>query len=353
MKAYLARGHDGLETGLGQSIHTEVLRLCGLTVMGDARQDNRLGRISHEQLLAWEPDILFAQDEAFFQLARRQAPWNRLKAVREGRLYRVPAWPFGWLDGPPGINRLAGLIWLSALLDGPAAVPGMIRDLRAFHASFYGMAAATLLGAGISLIKILAEPYSQLPSMTFWLLGGLSAVRSHETLPVALMVLCSLLPVWLLRWRINVLALQDDEARSLGMPVSALRLGIESLARSRLDRISGGERQLALIARALAQRSRFLIMDEPASSLDFANQVRVLEQVAHLRGEGLGVLMCTHQPEHAARAADWVVLYRDGGILAQGDPRAMLSRGRLRQLYQLPERAFELPDWYGQASQNA
>lgn len=131
------------------------------------------------------------------------------------------------------------------------------------------------------------------------------------------------------------------------------RLGIESLARSRLDRISGGERQLALIARALAQRSRFLIMDEPASSLDFANQVRVLEQVAHLRGEGLGVLMCTHQPEHAARAADWVVLYRDGGILAQGEPRAMLSRGRLRQLYQLPERAFELPDWYGQASQNA
>ncbi|MGE8546025.1 MAG: ABC transporter substrate-binding protein [Alcaligenes sp.] len=140
LKAYLARGRDGLETGLGQSIHTEVLRLCGLTVMGDARQDNRLGRISHEQLLAWEPDMLFAQDEAFFQLARSQAPWNRLKAVREGRLYRVPAWPFGWLDGPPGINRLSGLIWLSALLDGPAAVPGMIRDLRAFHASFYGMA---------------------------------------------------------------------------------------------------------------------------------------------------------------------------------------------------------------------
>ncbi|HRL22892.1 MAG TPA: ABC transporter ATP-binding protein [Alcaligenes sp.] len=130
------------------------------------------------------------------------------------------------------------------------------------------------------------------------------------------------------------------------------RLGIAHLAEQRLDRISGGERQLALIARALVQRSRFLIMDEPASSLDFANQVRVLDQIAHLRGEGLGVLLCTHQPEHAARVADWVVLYRDGGILAQGEPCRMLSRGRLRQLYQLPDHAFELPHWYGQAQQS-
>lgn len=139
VKAYLARGNDGLETGLGQSIHTEVLRLCGLTVMGDARQDNRLGRISHEQLLAWEPDMLFAQDDVFYQQARTQAPWNHLRAVREGRIYRAPAWPFGWLDGPPGINRLAGLIWLNALLEGPQAVPGMIRDLCAFYALFYGL----------------------------------------------------------------------------------------------------------------------------------------------------------------------------------------------------------------------
>ncbi len=139
LKAYLARGYDGLETGMGQSIHTEVLRMCGLTVMGDASQDNRLGRVSHEQLLLWQPDILFAQDEAFFQLARHQAPWNRLKAVREGRLYRVPAWPFGWLDGPPGINRLAGLIWLSALLDGAHAVPAMEAQLQDFHDTFYGL----------------------------------------------------------------------------------------------------------------------------------------------------------------------------------------------------------------------
>ena len=86
-----------------------------------------------------------------------------------------------------------------------------------------GMAVGTLLGAGLSLIKILADPYSQLPSMTFWLLGGLSAVRSYEVWPAAMMVLACVVPVWLLRWRINVLALQDDEARSLGMPVSALR----------------------------------------------------------------------------------------------------------------------------------
>ncbi|MBP6620659.1 MAG: iron ABC transporter permease [Alcaligenes sp.] len=86
-----------------------------------------------------------------------------------------------------------------------------------------GMAVGTLLGAALSLVKILADPYSQLPSMTFWLLGGLSAVRSYEVWPAAMIVLACIIPVCLLRWRINVLALQDDEARSLGMPVSALR----------------------------------------------------------------------------------------------------------------------------------
>jgi len=124
-------------------------------------------------------------------------------------------------------------VQLAAFAGGLLAVGGVLALARRLRRHppvlvlvLAGMATATLLGAGISLIKILADPYSQLPSMTFWLLGGLSAVRSHETLPAALMVLCSLLPVWLLRWRINVLALQDDEARSLGMPVSALRLGL-------------------------------------------------------------------------------------------------------------------------------
>ena len=139
LKAYLARGNDGLETGMGQSIHTEVLRLCGLTVMGDERSDNRLGRISYEQLLVWDPDMLFAQDDAFFELARTQAPWNQLKAVKEGRLYRVPALPFGWLDGPPGINRLAGVIWLNALLEGSAAMPRMYSELQEFYSAFYGI----------------------------------------------------------------------------------------------------------------------------------------------------------------------------------------------------------------------
>ncbi|WP_420840625.1 ATP-binding cassette domain-containing protein [Aliidiomarina quisquiliarum] len=62
---------------------------------------------------------------------------------------------------------------------------------------------------------------------------------------------------------------------------------------------SWGERQLVLIARALLQQPSMLILDEPTASLDFANQIMVLEQVQQLRAKGLGVLLCTHQPEHA------------------------------------------------------
>jgi len=87
-----------------------------------------------------------------------------------------------------------------------------------------GVAVSALLGAGISLIKILSDPYAQLSSITFWLLGGLNAVTSSELAATAPAMLAGLVPMALLRWRMNLLSLADEEASALGIDVARLRL---------------------------------------------------------------------------------------------------------------------------------
>src|SRR5690606_26281674 len=86
-----------------------------------------------------------------------------------------------------------------------------------------GVTVGALLGAGISLLKILADPYTQLPSITFWLLGGLNAVAAGDLLAALPAMLLGLLPLALLRWRINLLSLGDEEAAALGVDVRRLR----------------------------------------------------------------------------------------------------------------------------------
>jgi iron complex transport system ATP-binding protein len=112
-------------------------------------------------------------------------------------------------------------------------------------------------------------------------------------------------------------------------------LGIVALADRPYTQLSGGERQLVLIARALAQQPKFLVMDEPTASLDFGNQIRVLEHIAALRSRGLAILFTTHHPGHAARTADRVVLLRGGGIYGVGETAAMLTIQNLAALYDL------------------
>lgn len=101
--------------------------------------------------------------------------------------------------------------------------------------------------------------------------------------------------------------------------------------------ISGGEQQLALIARALAQEPSILIMDEPTASLDFGNQIRVLEHIRQLGRTGIAILLSTHQPDHALRIADRVALFRDGVIHHCGPPGQTVTPQRLAWLYDLDE----------------
>ncbi|HQR53447.1 MAG TPA: ABC transporter ATP-binding protein [Burkholderiales bacterium] len=110
-------------------------------------------------------------------------------------------------------------------------------------------------------------------------------------------------------------------------------LGIAHLGDRAYTEVSGGERQLALIARALAQEAELLLLDEPTASLDFGNQLRVLDQLRALAERGIGVLFSTHDPDHAFLCAERVVMLRDGRILATGRPAEVITRDNLQRLY--------------------
>jgi iron complex transport system permease protein len=89
-----------------------------------------------------------------------------------------------------------------------------------------GIVIGTLFGSAIGLLKYLADPYNQLPAITFWLLGSLASVAPRDLAFAAPFALAGLVPLFLLRWRMNLLSLTDDEARALGVPVTRLRIAV-------------------------------------------------------------------------------------------------------------------------------
>lgn len=122
--------------------------------------------------------------------------------------------------------------------------------------------------------------------------------------------------------------------RELAYVQKALQtLNIEHLAPRQFMNISGGERQLVLIARALAQQAGVLFMDEPTANLDYGNQIRVLERVKELTGEGYTIIQSTHNPEQAFLYADRVIAVKDGRVAADGAPNAAMDSELLTSLY--------------------
>lgn len=110
-------------------------------------------------------------------------------------------------------------------------------------------------------------------------------------------------------------------------------LGIAHLAERGSQRISGGERQLMLIARALVQDARVLIMDEPTANLDYGNSFRVMQRVAQLGAGGYTVIFSSHDPNQAFRYATRVLALKNGALLADGAPAQVLTEQILSELY--------------------
>lgn len=132
--------------------------------------------------------------------------------------------------------------------------------------------------------------------------------------------------------RIGVFATPSAHDRQIAQDALE-RLGLQHLARRSFTEISGGERQMTLIARALAQEAELVIMDEPTASLDFGNQAKVLDCINELRGSGLAIVLSTHDPGHAFACADNVALMKRGQIVGEGAPQAAVTPAALHNLY--------------------
>ena len=111
------------------------------------------------------------------------------------------------------------------------------------------------------------------------------------------------------------------------------QLNIAGLQSRGYRSISGGERQLVLIARAMAQKAKILIMDEPSSSLDFGNRIRVMDTVKGLTGQGYCVIQSTHDPEQAYRYSDKILAMAGGKVLAWGTPEETVCDAVISELY--------------------
>jgi iron complex transport system substrate-binding protein len=131
-RVYYARGPRGLDTGLGGSINVETIEFMGaVNVAGETK--GGLATVSVEQVLTWDPEVIITIDQDFAANVRRDQSWAGVRAVRDGRVHLSPKMPFGWVDFPPSVNRMPGLIWLGKLLY-PQLFP---EDLTAFTRDFY------------------------------------------------------------------------------------------------------------------------------------------------------------------------------------------------------------------------
>ena len=133
-----------------------------------------------------------------------------------------------------------------------------------------------------------------------------------------------------------------SQLRSLETPGKAqLEIAHNALARMKIEHLaehpygfcSGGEKQLCLIARAIAQQAKVLVMDEPSASLDFGNRIRVMQTVRSLVADGYAVVQTTHDPEQAFMYSDKILAIHDGRVLAWGTPQAVLEDDLMSKLY--------------------
>ncbi len=180
-------------------------------------------------------------------------------------------------------------------------------------------------------ILVLARPIAQwsrkeLAQSIAWVPQGFDWAHGFTGLELVLMGRNPHLGIWGMPSR-------GDAARALAL---MRELHIQHLAERGIDSLSGGERRLLLLARALAQDPHLLLLDEPTAFLDLKHQVDVLMRIKTRVRQGLAAVAVVHDVNHAVAFADQVLLLKDGAVLSSGPPQAILSTEVLEQLYDLP-----------------
>ena len=132
---YYARGATGLQTGPAGSLLGEIVEMAGGRNLAPATRSSAPARTTLAEIARWDPDVVITQDAGLYRAMPTDPGWRALRAVEAHRLYLAPALPFGWIDEPPGINRLLGLRWLAATLH-PEIFPW---DERAGAQEFCGL----------------------------------------------------------------------------------------------------------------------------------------------------------------------------------------------------------------------
>ncbi|TDL76583.1 iron ABC transporter substrate-binding protein [Palleronia sediminis] len=137
-RVYLARGPEGLETGMKGSINTEIIeRAGGRNVADDGGATRGLVQSSMEQVIVADPDTIVTWDPNFYAAVFDDPLWQGVDAVDAGRVYLSPTAPFGWIDRPPSLNRMMGLIWMAGLLYPDGWEGDLREDTRAFYKLYY------------------------------------------------------------------------------------------------------------------------------------------------------------------------------------------------------------------------
>jgi iron complex transport system ATP-binding protein len=238
---------------------------------------------------------------------------------------------FSYGSGAPGLDRIS-------LAAGPGEVlcilgpngSGKTTLLRCLIGSL-PIAAGKVALAGTDARALTPR---QLARLMAYVPQNTQSVFGHQVLDIVLMGRSAHLPRF-----------QTPGSHDVEIARGALaRVGIGHLAARPFATVSGGERQLCLLARALAQDPAVLILDEPAASLDFANQARILGILSGLASAGLAIVMTTHHPDHARQIGSAVLALRAGRAVADGPAALMLDEDFLTGLYGTPIRVIRGPD---------
>jgi iron complex transport system substrate-binding protein len=136
-RVYYGRGINGLETGLAGSINLDVLERVGAINVAAAAGTGGLIKVSMEQVLSWNPDVILVLDPAFYRSVATDPLWASMKAVQNKRIYLAPTLPYGWFDAPPGVNRLIGVRWLTSILYPKQFTESLQEITRQFYQLFY------------------------------------------------------------------------------------------------------------------------------------------------------------------------------------------------------------------------